>query len=119
MRSSDREIVQFLDELIKLSDGIVSSTEKAEIKDLIATYYELLKEMVEWPHHKQVNLFITLKLKNINLDYFVAYLNDLPVEDYQFLVFKKVVKDPEAFILKQIKRNKLAIEAMKYFYKSM
>lgn len=118
MRSSDREIIQFIDQLIQLGNQVISETEQEKKRNLLEDYLTEIKDLYEWPHKKQVNPLITMRIKNIDIACFTAYLNDLPIESYQFIFFKTTIHDREAFIHKQVNKNKLALEAIRYFYKS-
>ncbi|MEX0812015.1 MAG: hypothetical protein WD048_07340 [Chitinophagales bacterium] len=118
MRSSDREIIRFLEALMQQGEAIVSKVEKDEKKELLEDYLREIKAFMEWPHQKQLNPLITMRIKDFNLQCFIAYLNDMPVKERQFFFFDKTSSNPEKQVHREIQRINLALEAIKYFYKS-
>lgn len=118
MRSSDQEIIEFLNQLIQAGNEIVSELDKARKKTLVEDYLKQLKQLIEWPHFKQINPLITMKIKNIETAPFIAYLNDLPITKHTFGIFKNSVSNSEVYINQQIKNIELGLEAIKYFYKN-
>lgn len=118
MRSSDREIVQYLDELVKLGNEIILSSKKKQKQDLLKSFIKSVKSLMEWPHHRQLNPLITMRIKNIELESFIEYINDLPVKERTYFFFKKVSVEPEKKIDKEIEKINLTLEAIKYFYKN-
>lgn len=118
MRSSDQEIIDFINQLIKLGQQIISESKKDQKKVLIKEYVETLQEIIEWPHLKQINPLITMRIKNIETAPFVAYLKDLPLTKHSFGIFKSNVSDAEKYINQQVAKIELGLEAIRYFYKN-
>jgi hypothetical protein len=118
MRSSDQEIIDFLNQLIKLGRQIIDESEKEQKKALIDEYLIKLKEIIEWPHLKQINPLITMRIKNFETAPFVAYLKDLPLTKHSFGIFKSNVSNADKFINQQVSKIELGLEAIRYFYKN-
>ena len=118
MRSSDQEIIDFLNQLIKLGQEIIAESDKQQKKVLIENYVSKLQEIIEWPHMNQINPLLTMRIKNFETAPFIAYLKDLPLTKYSFGIFKSSVSDADKFINQQIAKTELGLEAIRYFYKN-